>query len=195
MLHELLRHIKCERLEAERAKAARLTVSSCAQPGGLGTHEAQRKPLRGDCCRERSGSKILKQLNAILETRDTPHGFVVILGDDLFEDFRLRSVGSERLRRVIRFSLSHPGIRLEAEVHTKSTGFVEHDQRVSAERVFELMKYFVMNGVHDLYVSAVGLVKTDASHGQNTATRRPAQCFELSGEASGTKARGAATAA
>jgi outer membrane protein OmpA-like peptidoglycan-associated protein len=119
----------------------------------------------------------------------------VILGDDLFEDFRLRSVGSERLGRITRFSLSHPGIRLGAEVHTKSTGFVEHDQRVSAERVFELMKYFVMNGVHDLYVSAIGLVKTDASQGQNTANGRPAQRFELSGEASQTKARGAAAAA
>jgi hypothetical protein len=49
MLNELLRHIKCERLEAERAKAARFTVSSCERHGGLGTHEAQRKSLRVDC--------------------------------------------------------------------------------------------------------------------------------------------------
>jgi outer membrane protein OmpA-like peptidoglycan-associated protein len=194
MLNELLRHIKCERLEAERAKAARPTVSSCEQHGGEGMHGGQRKSLRVEC-REESSSKILKQLNAILETRDTAHGFVVVLGDDLFENFRLRSASYERLRRITRFSLSHPGVRIGAEVHTKSTGLLEHDQWVSAERVFELVKYFVTNGVHDLCVSAIGLVKTDENQGQSTGNRRRAQRFELSGESSEIRARAAAAAA
>ena len=44
------------------------------------------------------------------------------------------------------------------------------------------MKYFVTNGVHDLCVSAIGLVKTGENQGQSTGNRRQAQRFQLSGD-------------
>src|SRR5882724_126591 len=154
MLNEWLRHIKCQRLEAERANACGLAQSSREANGGVRTHASLRKARQLDFRAEASRSTLLKQLDAILEARDTPHGLVVTLSDDLFDNFTLRSVACEKLGRITHFLLSHPGVRLGAEVHTTGTGSEEDDERVSAERVFELMKYFVTHGVHNQYISA-----------------------------------------
>jgi outer membrane protein OmpA-like peptidoglycan-associated protein len=197
MLNELLRHIKCNRLEAERANARGLAQSSREANGGVRAHASLRKARQLDFRAEASRSTILKGLDAMLEARDTPHGLVVTLSDDLFDNLTLRSVACEKLGRIAHFLLSHPGVRFGAEVHTTGTGSEEDDERISAERVFDLMRYFVRNGVPDLCISAGGLVGTDGIQGHNRAGGRQARRVELlvSGKATGTKLRGAAAAA
>src|SRR4051812_18185709 len=195
MLNELLRYIKCKRLEAERAKAGGLPASTCGQNGGARRQESLRKAPQLNFCAAASRSRILKQLNAILETRDTPHGLVATVSDELFDQFTLRPVAFEKLGHISHFLLSHPGMKLAVELHTTARGS-EEDERVSAERMSELMKYFVRNGAPDLYISAGELVRTDGIHGHNRAGRRQGRVELLvSDKTTGTKLRGAAAAA
>src|SRR4051794_37957026 len=160
MLNELLQYIKCTRLEAERTNARGLAALSRGQNGSVRTHESLPKAPQLNFCAAASRSTILKQLSAILETRDTPHGLVATLADELFDQFTLRPVACEKLGRITHFLLSHPGIKLGVEVHATARGS-EEDERVSAERMSELMKYFVRNGAPDLYISARESVRTD----------------------------------
>src|SRR4051812_31869648 len=122
MLNELLRHIRCKRLEAERANACGTAASRRGQNRGMRAHEFLRKASQLDFCSAASRSTILKQFNAILETRDTPDGLVAILADELFDKFTLRPVAREKLRRVTHLLLRHPGMRLGVEVHTNGRG-------------------------------------------------------------------------
>jgi hypothetical protein len=159
--------------------------------------EFLRKASQLDFCSTASPSKILKQLNAILETRDTPAGLVAILADELFDRFTLRPEAREKLRRVTHLLLLNPGIRLGVELHTNGRGFEQKDEIVYAKRVFDLMKYLVRHGVRDLYVSAGGLMRANVIPGENSAGGRHAGHIELlvPGNTNGRKVRGAAGAA
>src|SRR4051812_16218141 len=197
MLDELLRHIRCKRLEGGRGKACGQTAPSRLENGGVRTDRFARKALQPGFCPVASPSKLLKQLNAILETHDTAHGLVTALSDELFDQFRLRPVACEKLERISHFLLSHPGTRLGVEVHTTGRGSEKDDERVCAERLFHLMKYFVRHGVPDLCISVGGFVRADGIHSQNSRCGRKARQVELvvSGKVTGAKLRGAAAAA
>jgi outer membrane protein OmpA-like peptidoglycan-associated protein len=197
MLNELLCHIRCKRLEAERAKACGQTAPSHGGNAGVRTDPTLRKAPQPGFCPGASSTTLLKQLNAILETQDTADGLVAALSDELFDQFRLRPVACEKLERITHFLLSHPGIRLGVEVHTTGTGSEKEDERVCAERVCDLMKYFVRHGVRDLYISVGELVRADGIHSHNGRCGRQTRQIELvvAGKATGTKLRGAAAAA
>ena len=195
MLHELLCHVRCKRLEAERAKACGQTASSHEGNAGVRTGASLRKAPQPYSVA--SSTTLLKQLNAILETHHTANGLVAALSDELFDQVRLRPVACEKLERISHFLLSHPGIRLGVEVHTTGTGSEKDDQRVCADRVCDLMKYFVRHGVPDLYISVRGLVRADGIDSHTSPCGCQARQIELvvSGKATGTKLRGAAAAA
>jgi|tagenome__1003787_1003787.scaffolds.fasta_scaffold20765590_2 outer membrane protein OmpA-like peptidoglycan-associated protein len=197
MLDELLRHIRCKRLEAGREKACGQTAPGRVENGGVRTDRFARKAPQPGFCPVASRSTLLKQLNAILETHDTAHGLVAALSDELFDQFRLRPVACQKLERITHFLLAHPGIRLRVEVHTTRTGSEKEDEGICAERVWDLMKYFVSHGVPDLDISVGGLVRADGIHSHNSPCGRQARQIELvvPGKATGTKLRGAAAAA
>ena len=62
-------------------------------------------------------ARLLRQLNAILETRDTTRGLVVNMSDVLFEfgKYDLRPAARERLARIAGVLLGYPDLHLEIE--------------------------------------------------------------------------------
>jgi outer membrane protein OmpA-like peptidoglycan-associated protein len=185
--------------EAERAEAARAAALRSEEEARLREQEArnralesERKRLQVEHEREELRARILAQLNAILETRDTPRGLVVNMSDVLFDTgkFTLRPIAREKLARITGIVLSYPELRLAAEGHTDSVGSVELNQTLSEKRAGEVMEYFVTNGVSDLNVSAAGLGENDPIADNKTAKGRQAnRRVELivSGEVIGTK--------
>ena len=81
-------------------------------------------------------TQLLEQFNRILETRDTPRGLVVNIGDVLFDfgKYDLRPEAREKLAKLSGIILAHPGLELAVEGHTDNVGSDELNQRLSEKR-------------------------------------------------------------
>ncbi len=107
-------------------------------------------------------AQLLEQFNRVLETRDTPRGLVVNMGDVLFDTgkFNLRPEAREKLAKLSGIVLAHSGLNLEIEGHTDSTGSDELNQKLSEQRSDAVRSYLVEQGLTDSAVTALGLGKS-----------------------------------
>jgi outer membrane protein OmpA-like peptidoglycan-associated protein len=101
---------------------------------------------------------LLQQFNRILETRDTVRGLVVNIGDVLFDTgkYTLRMPAREALAKLSGIVLAYPGLRLQVEGHTDSTGSHVFNQKLSEQRATTVRDYLVQQGVDMNAVSAAG---------------------------------------
>jgi len=106
-------------------------------------------------------AQLLEQFNRILETRDTPRGLVVNMGDVLFDvgKYDLRPEAREKLAKLSGIVLAHPGLRLEVEGHTDNTGSDELNQTLSERRAETVRGYLVDQGLAGDGVTSKGFGK------------------------------------
>ena len=188
-----------ERLEAARSNAQRAIAESARQDALRAQEEARRRAeeaererLRVEREREELRARVLSQLNAILDTRDTDRGLIVNMSDVLFDTgkYTLRPAAREKLARISGIVASYPGLSLAAEGHTDNTGSEEFNQKLSERRAGEVMNYLVSNGLAGHNITAAGLGEQDPVADNKTAKGRQAnRRVELivSGEVIGTK--------
>ncbi len=137
-------------------------------------------------------AQLLDQFNRILETRDTPRGLVVTMADVLFDTgkYNLRPAARERLARLAGIVLAHPGLMLQAEGHTDSTGSDEFNQRLSGQRAETTCSFLLEQGLSQDMVMAKGLGKAmpiaDNSTPEGRQKNRRVEII-VSGEVIGTK--------
>ncbi len=107
-------------------------------------------------------AQLLDQFNRVLETRDTPRGLVITMGDVLFDTgkYDLRPPTREMLSKLTGIIVAHPGLRLEVEGHTDATGSDDFNQRLSEQRAGTVQAYLVQQGLDGSAVSAKGFGKT-----------------------------------
>jgi outer membrane protein OmpA-like peptidoglycan-associated protein len=121
---------------------------------------AQAEALRAKAERDRVElrARLLRQFNAILETRDTARGLVVNVGDVLFEtgQFALRPAAREKLARFAGVVLAHPGLMVQAEGFTDSTGTIAFNQRLSQQRADAVAEFLIGQGLSSRRVTARG---------------------------------------
>jgi outer membrane protein OmpA-like peptidoglycan-associated protein len=141
--------------------------------------KAKEEAAKADAERTRAAAEalraqLLEQFNRILETRDTPRGLVVNMGDVLFDTgkFDLRPPAREKLARLSGIILGHPGLNLEVEGHTDSVGSDELNQKLSEQRAGAVRSYLIEQGLADGGVSAKGLGKTLPVADNDTAAGR-----------------------
>ena len=112
-------------------------------------------------------AQLLEQFNRILDTRDTQRGLVSNMADVLFDTgkFALRPIAREKLARLGGIVLAHPGLNLDIEGHTDSTGSDELNQKLSDQRANSVRKYLIGQGLPETSLIAVGsqLVKVPAT--------------------------------
>jgi outer membrane protein OmpA-like peptidoglycan-associated protein len=123
---------------------------------------AKREAERARQAAEALRAQLLDQFNRILETRETPRGLVVTMADVLFDvgKYDLRAGTREKLARLSGIVLAHPGLQLEVEGHTDSTGSDQLNEKLSANRAVAVQSYLVEQGVPRDYVTARGFGKT-----------------------------------
>ena len=94
-------------------------------------------------------AQLLQQFNRILETKDTPRGLVVTMGEVLFETgkYNVRPDAREKLARLSGIILAHPGLDLTVEGHTDNTGSDELNQKLSEQRAGAVREYLVAQGL------------------------------------------------
>ena len=119
-------------------------------------------------------ASLLDQFNRVLATRDTPRGLVVNMGDVLFDTgkFNLRSEAREALAKLSGIVLAHPGLNLEIEGHTDSTGSDDLNQKLSEDRAGAVRDYLVAQGLTDNSVTAQGFGTSMPVSDNGTASGR-----------------------
>jgi outer membrane protein OmpA-like peptidoglycan-associated protein len=102
---------------------------------------------------------LLKQFNAILQTRDTARGLIVNMSDVLFDSGKstLRPLAREKLAKVAGIVSGHPGLKLDIEGHTDSVGTDEYNQTLSERRGQAVRDYLTTNGMQSAAVTSKGL--------------------------------------
>jgi outer membrane protein OmpA-like peptidoglycan-associated protein len=164
--------------EAERQQAAALAEQQKAQAEAeksrLAAEEAERQKQEAIRQKEEMRARLLKQLNQVLETRDTDRGLVVNMPDVLFDSgqYTLKPAARERLARISGIVLAYPDLQMEVEGHTDSIGSDEYNQRLSEKRAATVRDYLVDSGVSINSVIARGLGKTQPVADNSTAAGR-----------------------
>jgi outer membrane protein OmpA-like peptidoglycan-associated protein len=142
-----------EREEAEVARLAAMREQEAArleaQRAQMAAREADR--LREQAERERAElrDRLQQQLNLILETRETARGLVVNMSDVLFDVDKatLKPGAREKLAKVSGILAAYPGLQIEIEGHTDSTGTDGYNQQLSERRAQSVQAYLIEQGI------------------------------------------------
>jgi outer membrane protein OmpA-like peptidoglycan-associated protein len=188
-----------EKQEAQAAQAAALAQQQALQAENEETRaqaeEAERGRQKAESEKAEMRARLLKQLNAILVTRDTARGLIATMPDVLFETNRyaLRPAARESLAKVAGILLAYPDLRLEVDGHTDSVGSDAYNQQLSEKRAASVRDYLVQQGIPIASVTVQGFGKTQPVASNTTAAgRQQNRRVELvvSGEVIGTKIGG-----
>lgn len=137
-----------------KAEAAAAAAQSQAKEDAARA-EAQRAKAATEALR----AQLLSQLNAVLQTTDSPRGLVVNMGDVLFETakYALSTDAKLKLARLSGVILSHPGLNLAIEGHTDSTGTDEFNLKLSQQRAETVREFLISQGLTAGTVTAAGM--------------------------------------
>lgn len=164
------------RAEAEKAQAdARAQQQAAEQQAALAQQEATRAQQQADLAQQQAEqarlaaekserdqqqlrATLLEQFNRILETRDTPRGLVVNIGDVLFATgkYDLRPEARERLAKLSGIVIAHPGLHLAIEGHTDNVGSESFNQNLSEQRAAGVRAYLVAQGLDANAITVTG---------------------------------------
>ena len=159
------------RAAADAARAAAQAEQQKAQEAAEKSRLAAEEAIRQ---KEEMRERLLKQLNQVLETRDSPRGLIVNMPDVLFDSgqYSLKPAARERLARISGIVLAYPELKLEVEGHTDSIGGEEFNQRLSEKRSGSVRDYLVDSGVSINNVISRGFGKTQPIADNGTSEGR-----------------------
>jgi outer membrane protein OmpA-like peptidoglycan-associated protein len=182
---------KQAQLKAE-ADAAAIKAKAEADALKLKEEAAKAEAERAQKAAADLRAQLLEQFNRILETRDTPRGLVVNMGDVLFDfgKYDLRTEAREKLAKLSGIILGHPGLNLAVEGHTDNVGSDEVNQKLSEQRAESVRGYLVKQGLADNTVTSRGFGKTTpVADNSSAAGRQQNRRVEIvvSGEVIGVK--------
>ncbi len=157
--------------QAEQQQVAALAAQQKAQAQAEQAEKEKQEAIRQ---KEEMRARLLKQLNQVLETRDTDRGLVVSMPDVLFDpgQYTLKPAARERLARISGIVLAYPELKLQIEGYTDSTGSDEFNQRLSEKRAGTVRDYLVDSGISINNVFAKGMGKADPIADNSTAAGR-----------------------
>jgi len=119
---------------------------------------------------------------------------MVNMSDVLFDiaKYNLRPAAREALAKLSGIVLGHPGLKLEIEGHTDSTGSDEFNQDLSEKRAGAVRDYLVQQGISADSIEARGFGKTQPiASNETTEGRQQNRRVEMviSGDAIGKSAQ------
>ncbi|HUI56689.1 MAG TPA: OmpA family protein [Bryobacteraceae bacterium] len=181
-----------ERAEAQAA-AERVQPTPPPQPPPPPATAIERRgaPLQPDPQTTALRGSLMQQLSAALPTRDTPRGLVVTVTDAGFRGTEIKPATDGSLFRIAAILASHPGLNVEVEGHTDTSGNPSTDDRISSLRAEAVRSALVRGGAPASAVSARGLGGTRPLVSNSSAAGREQNRrveIAISGEPLGTMA-------
>ena len=161
--------------EAE-ADAARQQAAAAAQQAAL---QAKEQAARDEAARAQAQTaalraQLLKQLNDVLQTTDTPRGLVVNMADVLFETnkYALSQDAQLKLAKLSGIIQAHPGLNLAIEGYTDTTGTPDYNLNLSQQRADSVRTFLISQGLSADTITAKGLGQADPVADNSTAAGR-----------------------
>jgi len=119
-------------------------------------------------------AQLLKQLNEVLQTTDTPRGLVVNMADVLFETgkYALSQDAQLKLAKLSGMIQAHPGLNLAVEGNTDTTGSADFNMKLSQQRADSVREFLITQGTSPDTITAKGMGQDNPVADNNTATGR-----------------------
>jgi outer membrane protein OmpA-like peptidoglycan-associated protein len=119
-------------------------------------------------------AQLLKQLNDVLQTTDTPRGLVVNMADVLFETgkYALSTDAQLKLAKLSGIIQAHPGLNLAVEGYTDTTGAADFNMKLSQERADTVRQFLIAQGLSADTITSKGLGEADPIADNSTAAGR-----------------------
>jgi outer membrane protein OmpA-like peptidoglycan-associated protein len=164
--------------QAEQARQAALTAQQQAetqrQAAEQQAQQAQLQAQQAEQQKEELRQRLQQQLNSILQTQDSARGLIVNMSDVLFDTnkYTLKPGAREKLAKVSGILLAYPGLKVQVEGYTDSTGRPEYNQHLSEERAMTVRDYLVAQGINMNSVTSQGFGENDPVASNATASGR-----------------------
>ncbi len=154
--------LKNRQAEAENAELKSKNVGLQTRNEGL---SANNEGLR---------TRLMEQLNAVLQTRATARGLIVNMSGVLFQNGKatLLPAAREKLSKIAGILSTHKGLMVEADGFTDSNGSEALNQRLSEERAKNTMDFLVSQGVATASITFKGFGKSSPIATNDTAAGR-----------------------
>lgn len=157
-----------------RAEAAKAQADAEAANARAAAANSQRQAEAAKQDVQAMREKLLAQLNAVLQTTETPRGLVVNLSDVLFDTgkYTLKQNTQVSLAKVATILELYPGLSVQVEGYTDSTGSPSTNQKLSENRADAVQNFMVNNGVPQANITAKGYGATDFAADNGSAAGR-----------------------
>jgi outer membrane protein OmpA-like peptidoglycan-associated protein len=155
--------------DAAAAKAAAEQAATQAKAQAA-AEEAERAQAATAALR----AQLLKQLNDVLQTTDTPRGLVVNMADVLFETgkYALSTDAQLKLAKLSGIIQAHPGLNLAIEGYTDTTGAADFNMKLSQQRADTVRQFLIAQGLSADTITSKGLGEADPIADNSTAAGR-----------------------
>ena len=166
----------------QQAEAVRLKADADLAASRLQQEALAGKVAQAEAAAAAARADLLRQLNVVLQTRETARGLIVNMSDVLFDtaQFNLRAGAREKLSRIAGIVMAHPGLKLEVEGHTDSVGDDASNQILSERRAESVRRFLVQNNVPADSITSKGLGEsTPVADNMNADGRRTNRRVEL----------------
>ncbi|MGB9313261.1 MAG: OmpA family protein, partial [Candidatus Acidiferrales bacterium] len=119
-------------------------------------------------------AQLLRQLNDVLQTTDTPRGLVVNMADVLFQTgkYALSSDAQLKLAKLSGIIQAHPGLNLAIEGYTDTTGTADFNMTLSQQRSDTVRTFLITQGLSPDSITSKGLGEADPIADNSTAAGR-----------------------
>lgn len=167
-------------MKAEAAAAA-ASADAAAQKAAMeqSALQAKEQAARDEAARAQAATaalraQLLRQLNEVLQTTDTPRGLVVNMADVLFETnkYALSQDAQLKLAKLSGIIQAHPGLNLAIEGYTDTTGTPDYNLKLSQQRADTVRDFLVAQGLSADTITAKGLGQADPVADNGTAAGR-----------------------
>jgi outer membrane protein OmpA-like peptidoglycan-associated protein len=164
------------RAAQQQAAAAEAAQKAAADQAALQAKEqaAKDEAARAQAQTAALRAQLLKQLNEVLQTTDTPRGLVVNMADVLFETnkYALSQDAQLKLAKLSGIIQAHPGLNLAIEGYTDTTGTPDYNLKLSQQRADAVREFLVSQGLSADTTTAKGLGQADPVADNSTAAGR-----------------------
>jgi outer membrane protein OmpA-like peptidoglycan-associated protein len=161
---------------AEQQAAANAAELAAQQKAAAEAESAQAQQSVAQAEKEKAElrAQLLKQLSMVLQTNDTVRGLIVNMSDVLFDtgSYTLRTAAREKLAKISGILLAYPGLKIQIEGYTDSTGSEEFNQRLSEQRAEMVRDYLIDQLVPAGSITAQGFGESQPVASNDTADGR-----------------------
>jgi outer membrane protein OmpA-like peptidoglycan-associated protein len=159
-----------------KAQADAQAAQAAAQQAALQAKEqaAREEAARAQAATEALRAQLLRQLNDVLQTTDSPRGLVVNMADVLFQTgkYELSNDAQLKLAKLAGIIQAHPGLNLAIEGHTDTTGTEDFNMKLSQQRADAVRQFLIMQGLSPDVITSKGMGEADPVADNSTAAGR-----------------------